>query len=250
MLNGGIEVESENLAFDSWDWFSRKVKANLWQSTNWEIPDVSHITASLCSSSEGPDAEKWPINRSHMLSIFSWVGQGVELARQYSKLQAWHLENIHLPEAPRKGWCYLDRAAVMVWQLLAQETLGQCGNRQLERRRWACRQAEEQDRGFLFAEMRALHKMNPFSGGVRVFSFTPVLSKPGPWVMRAVVTEAVAAAGCSSPEPPYCTVIGKETCWYGQVLGQITNFYQTINVFIYSLLQRKPWLLFGKIEQR
>lgn len=89
--------------------------------------------------------------------------------------------------------------------------------------------------------------MNPFSGGARVFSFTPVLSKPDPQVVGAVVAEAVTAAYCSSP---YCTVIGKETCQYGQVLEQLTNFYQTINVFIYSLSQKKPWLLFGKIEQR
>lgn len=248
MLNGGIEVKSENLAFDSWDWFSTKVKANLWQSTNWEIPDVSHIIASLCSSLEGPDAEKWPSSWPHMLSIFSRMGQGVELARQYNKLQAWHLENIHLPEAPRMGWCYLDCAAVTVQQLLAQEMLGQCGNGQLQRRRWACRQAEEWF--VLFAQMWALHKMKPFSGGVRLFSFTPGLSKPGPQVIEAVVTEAVATAGCSLPEPPYCTVTGEETCWYGEALGQLTNFYQSINVFIYSLLQKKPWLLFGKIEQR
>lgn len=75
--------------------------------------------------------------------------------------------------------------------------------------------------------------MNPFSSGARVFIFTPMLSKPRPRVLGAAVAEAVAAA--RRLKPPYCTVIGKETCQYGQVLEQLTNFYQTINVFIYSL---------------
>jgi len=63
-----------------------------------------------------------------------------------------------------------------------------------------------------------------------------------------VVAEAVSTA--HNVKPLCSTIISKETCQYGQVLEQLTNFYQTINVFIYSLSQKKPWLLFGKIEQR
>lgn len=47
-------------------------------------------------------------------------------------------------------------------------------------------------------------------------------------------------------KPPYSNVADKEMSWYGQVLEQVANFYQTINVFIYSLSQKKPWLLLGK----
>lgn len=124
MLNRGIEVERENLAFDYREWFSREVKANLWQSTNWEIPDVSHITANLWSSSGGSDAEIWAINRPHMLSISSRMGQGIKLARQCNRLQAWHFRKVHLPEVPRMGWCCFECAAFLFQKLLAQNSWG------------------------------------------------------------------------------------------------------------------------------
>lgn len=154
MLNRGIQVERKNLAFDSWDWFSREVKANRWQSTNWEIPDVSHITASLWRSSGGSDAEIWAINRPHMLSMFSRMGQGVKLARQYNRLQGWHFGKVHLPDVPRMGWCHFEHAAFLFQQLLAQNSWGSDNVASpAQRGRWACRQAEEQNwffSGFFF----------------------------------------------------------------------------------------------------
>lgn len=45
-------------------------------------------------------------------------------------------------------------------------------------------------------------------------------------------------------KPPYYTIISKGMCQY----EQLTKFYQMTNIFIYSPLQKKPWLLFGKTE--
>lgn len=156
------------------------------------------------------------------------MGQGVKLARQYNRLQACHLEKVHLPEVPRKGWRYFGCAAITVQQPVAQKQNGQwrCGNCQLERR-W------------------------------RVFVCRNVSCTPVRWILSVVVPGFLSSPPCSPShvlgcwerrllrlslllaarrlKPPYCTVIGKETCQYGQVLEQLTNFYQTINVFIYSL---------------
>lgn len=59
--------------------------------------------------------------------------------------------------------------------------------------------------------------MNLFSGGAKVFSFTPVLSKPGPQVVEAVVAEAVTAAYCSLSEAAFlpCNHQGNMPVWAG-----------------------------------
>ena len=60
--------------------------------------------------------------------------------------------------------------------------------------------------------------MNPFSSGARVFSFTLMLSKPGPRVVvGAAVAEAVTAACCSSPEATllHCNRQGNVPVWAG-----------------------------------
>jgi len=91
--------------------------------------------------------------------------------------------------------------------------------------------------------------MNPFSGGARILA-SPLCSLSqvlGRWEWQLPTLSPLLAAHCL--KPPYCTVISKETCQYGQVLEQLSNFYQTINIFIYSLSQKQPWLLFGKTEQ-
>lgn len=59
--------------------------------------------------------------------------------------------------------------------------------------------------------------MNPFSGGARVFSFPPVLSKAGPRVVGVAVAEAVTAACCSSPDAAllHCNWQGNVPVWAG-----------------------------------